>query len=198
VSIVKHGDAHDGPYARLYTIWRGMRRRCHVKTCSMYPTYGARGIAVCDEWRGSYIRFKEWALGNGYESHLQIDRRDNERGYSPENCRWVTCKVNLDNRRNSKKLVVRGEVLTPAQAADKFRVVSAMTIRARLARGWSHEAAVLTPRDTTRTLSEKCLRGHMLSDEKNVYRNKHGSRSCRACNLDRSRVRWAARRRSSS
>ena len=65
----KHGDR----WTRLYRIWRGMRERCNTPSCSTYKNYGARGITVCDEWN-NYETFKKWALKNGYNDKLTIDR----------------------------------------------------------------------------------------------------------------------------
>lgn len=87
---------------RLYRAWHAMRQRCNNPTDANYKYYGARGIRVCDEWDRSAGAFKEWAERHGYKEGLQIDRIDNEKGYSPENCRWVTSITNARNRRGSR------------------------------------------------------------------------------------------------
>ena len=75
-----------------------MRTRCNDTKADNYKFYGGRGIAVCSLWN-DFLSFRTWALENGYEEGKQLDRVDNERGYSPENCRWVTRLHNLQNRR---------------------------------------------------------------------------------------------------
>ena len=89
---------------RLHRTWNSMKQRCSNPKFKQYKDYGGRGITVCPEWasRDGFVSFAKWALENGFREDLEIDRRDNDRGYSPDNCRWVTHKVNMNNRRVSK------------------------------------------------------------------------------------------------
>lgn len=83
-------------YHNIYKRWSSMRVRCNCKSHAQYNRYGGRGIFVCEEW-ASFNNFLKWALENGYSKNLQLDRINNDDGYYPENCRWVTAKVNTRN-----------------------------------------------------------------------------------------------------
>ena len=96
---VKHGEYK----TRLYRIWFHMKERClnpNIKN-PPYKDYGGRGITICNEWL-EFIPFRDWSLNNGYQKGLEIDRRDNDGNYTPENCRFTTHKENNRNRRSTK------------------------------------------------------------------------------------------------
>ena len=99
--------AKHGMYkCRLYRIWHRMLNRGGAKQCadvSIKKDYHDRGITVCEEWL-VFENFRDWALANGYSDEKQIDRIDNDKGYCPENCHWVTPKENMNNRRNTLRL----------------------------------------------------------------------------------------------
>jgi hypothetical protein len=88
---------------RLYRIYGGMICRCTNPKADNYHRYGGNGITVCDEWLHDYMVFREWALANGYEDHLTIDRIDGTKGYSPDNCRWATYHEQNLNRVVNKR-----------------------------------------------------------------------------------------------
>lgn len=123
-----HGACVGGKIKRTYRIWSGIKRRCLSKSCDLYGRYGAKGIGVCDEWKNSYQKFEAWALSNGYSDNLQCDRIDNDKGYSPENCRWVTPEENCANRRNSI-LLLNGE--TTKTVAKRLGITQS-TLRNRI------------------------------------------------------------------
>lgn len=99
---LKHGLSGSG----LYNTWMHLLQRCgYTKGASECDLrlYRDRGITVCDEWRDFEV-FYAWSVANGYREGLQIDRKDNNKGYCPENCRWATPKENANNRRNTLRL----------------------------------------------------------------------------------------------
>lgn len=114
---------YDGPFDRgIYNSWYSMIGRCYNKNHKSYKDYGGRGITVCDEWRTSYLIFREWAIANGYKNNLSIDRIDVNGNYEPSNCRWATAKEQGNNRRNNHFLEAHGQRKTLTQWADFFGV----------------------------------------------------------------------------
>lgn len=100
--------------SRLYIIFNSMHCRCERKQTHGYERYGGRGITVCDEWK-HFAPFEAWALTHGYADDLTIDRIDNDKGYSPNNCRWVTKEEQVSNMRTNRYLTFNGETKTVAQ-----------------------------------------------------------------------------------
>lgn len=91
--------------AKWYHCWNGMMQRCYNPNTKRFYDYGGRGIAVCDAWHDPR-EFGKWAETHGYSSGIQLDRIDNDGNYCPENCRFVTPKENMQNRRNTVFLVI--------------------------------------------------------------------------------------------
>lgn len=100
----KHGFLSRGKRPeKLYGVWVSMKQRCFNPNDVNFFRYGGRGISVCEEWKDDYEAFRNWALANGYKQGLELDRKDNDKGYSPENCRFVTHRENLLNTHRAKK-----------------------------------------------------------------------------------------------
>lgn len=109
---------------RLYTIFSGMKQRCYNPKTKNFNWYGGRGIAICDEWMGEHgvSNFIEWALNNGYEEHLTIDRIDPNGDYSPTNCQWITQSDNSSRARHTAKPRTRpsgGDNMSASSAIKK-------------------------------------------------------------------------------
>ena len=101
-----------GKHKRLYRIWAGIKDRCCNPNSKYWDRYGGKGIEICDEWLNDYESFHTWSMANGYMNGLTIDRIDNSKGYTPDNCRWTTYLVQENNRTNNIKYLVDGEVVT--------------------------------------------------------------------------------------
>jgi len=136
----RHGESR----TRLYNVWCSMLQRCNYKNSISYKNYGGRGIAVCEEWTKSYEAFRDWCLSNGYSKELQLDRIDNNSGYSPSNCRFVTRTKNLRNMRNNIVIEHEGETKTLAEWAEDSRcVVGYEALRNRVKYlGWDFKKAL--------------------------------------------------------
>lgn len=93
-----HGATKGHVLPRLYRIWTGMRNRCRNRSNADFPNYGGRGIVISSEW-DDFANFESWSLANGYSDLLSLDRTDNNSGYNPDNCRWVTPADQMSNRR---------------------------------------------------------------------------------------------------
>lgn len=92
----KHGLAQHP----LYRVWNGIKDRCLNPKTKCYKHYGGRGIFICQEWRDDFKVFYDWSIKNGYKEGLEIDRADTNKGYSPDNCRFVTHSQNMMNTRS--------------------------------------------------------------------------------------------------
>ena len=84
---------------KLYGVWNGIKKRCNNKNSKEYKNYGGRGIIMCDEWKDDFKSFYDWALSNGYDEKLTLDRKDNDGNYEPSNCRWETKIIQGRNQR---------------------------------------------------------------------------------------------------
>lgn len=99
---------HGKSGTRLYAIWKALKQRCYNPSDKNYDRYGGRGITVCSDWLHNFQAFCNWAIANGYDENAPtgqctIDRIDNDKGYSPDNCRWVGMKTQRHNRSDMKE-----------------------------------------------------------------------------------------------
>lgn len=136
---------HGMSKTRLYRIWQAMISRCYYEKNKYYQNYGGRGISVCDEWRNNFELFMKWSLNNHYANNLTIDRIDNDKGYSPDNCKWVTRFVQMNNTRNNRLLDYNGQTKTVAEWS-RYANISYDVLHSRIFRyHWPVDKALETP-----------------------------------------------------
>lgn len=131
---------HNQTHHPLYSVWMGMIRRCEESTSVSYHLYGARGITVCKEWHDINNFIED--MHPSYQKGLQLDREKNNEGYSKANCRWVTRKVNCNNRRNNRKIEIKGEVKNLNEWASQLGI-SSYAVLNRL-RNWDIDRVLTT------------------------------------------------------
>ena len=132
---------HNICYSRQYAIYKKIIRRCYNPDDPAYKNYGGRGIDVCKEWRDDVVNFYNWSIENGYSDNLSIDRIDNNKGYSPNNCRWADAKEQSNNRRSCRLYTINGIEKTLAQWCECYNM-EYKTVYARLSRNWNIEEAL--------------------------------------------------------
>lgn len=121
-----------------------MIERCEKPNNPAYVRYGGRGIKVCDEWRRNFIAFCEWSRTHGYRQDLTLDRIDNNKGYSPDNCRWISNKEQQRNKRTNRIIEFDGKSLTVVDWCE-LTGLKKSTLLKRLNSGWSVEDALTKP-----------------------------------------------------
>lgn len=143
--------------SRLNAIYQHMKARCYNPNHTSYKNYGGRGITICEEWLNQesliigrrvtkgWLAFQNWAYSNGYKDNLTIDRIDNDKGYSPDNCRWVSVKTQSNNRSTNHFVIYKNRKQTLTQWCEEFNLPWA-TIQVRLNRlHWTVEKTFETP-----------------------------------------------------
>lgn len=143
--VRKKKDTHHLSKTRLYRIWKAINNRCEKEKLWAYKYYGAKGIRVCPEWEKDFMSFYKWATSNGYGEDLTIDRIDNNSDYSPENCRWVSRKVQANNRSFCKMIEYNGKVQTLMQWCEELNL-NYKRVHSRMYKlGWTFEKAISSP-----------------------------------------------------
>jgi len=128
----------------IYKKWLAIQYRCHeIKKENCYTR---KKIEVCKQWRNDYYSFKEWALNNGYQKELEIDRIDNTKGYYPENCRFTTSIINGNNKENTIFVIYENKKIALSLLLREKNLINRYyTYRARIATGWDITKAIDTP-----------------------------------------------------
>lgn len=120
----------------MHHVWTSMKARCYNPNNKSYKNYGGRGIAVCDEWVNSYEAFYKWSISSGYQPGLTIERIDNDKGYSPENCKWADRYQQAKNRRSVVYITCNGKTQCMTDWSKELGI-PIETIRSRLKVGRS-------------------------------------------------------------
>lgn len=129
---------HGKTGTKIYNLWKYIHSRCK-RSDPKSMSYKTKGIGVCNEWKSSQA-FIEWAESNGYQEGLQIDRINNNKGYSPDNCRFVTPQENANNRDNTMLLTLNGKTQSVWHWSLETGV-DARAIRWRIEHRWDcHDA----------------------------------------------------------
>ena len=129
----------------IFSRYKSMIDRCNNPENVNYINYGRRGIKVCEEWLKDFSVFESWALENGFDKKLSIERIDNDGGYSPENCKWANRSEQANNRRSNRNLTFKGRTQNLRAWANELGIKE-NTIRARLDNlGWSVEKSLTKP-----------------------------------------------------
>lgn len=141
---------HNQSHTKLYHIWSGIKNRCTNPNFKGYKYYGAKGISVCEEWMNSFESFRDWALDNGYEENLTIERLDNNLDYCPSNCKWATRKEQSRNRSSNIKITYNGETKILTEWCEELGLEYKRTHNRIYKLGWTYEKAFTTPVDVSK------------------------------------------------
>lgn len=132
---IKHGYCK----TRLYYIWCSIKERCGNPKNKIY-----KDISLCEEWK-SFENFKDWALANGYQDELTIDRKDSNKGYEPDNCRWTTFKVQANNTSRNHYITIDGITHTLSEWVDIYDTKYQL-VKDRIYSGWNPKDALSMPK----------------------------------------------------
>lgn len=137
----RHGHTSKGSVSSTYSAWKNMKGRCLSETHRDFHRYGGRGITVCKRW----LKFENFLSDMGERPvGMELDRKDNEKGYSKANCRWTTHREQSLNRRTNRRLTWKGRTQAVIEWAEELGL-NPRTIYVRLHRGWSVRDALRTP-----------------------------------------------------
>lgn len=180
---------------KLYSTWQGMLGRCRNPKNPQYKDYGGRGISVCERWKTSFQNFVN-DMGERPEGH-SLDRKNNDLGYSPDNCRWATKKTQQRNQTVTRKVLIDGTLHIAADLSESYGIKTD-TIIERASKGMCfddvvsktkhHNLSGLSLGGKANGARQKnkthCKYGHEFTTE-NTLITKEGWRSCRKCHADR-------------
>lgn len=146
--MAKKREFHGMTKHPAYLVWASMINRCHRKNVTAFKNYGGRGIKVCASWRKSFLVF--WRdMGPTYEYGLHLERRDNSKGYTKNNCYWSTRLQQGQNKRNNRILLTPWGRICLAEAARRSGI-GLSTLKIRIRNKWPTEYLFVVPDSTNR------------------------------------------------
>lgn len=145
VLLSKNSKTHGLTKHPLYTIWSGIKQRCNNVKRPNHKWYGKKNISMCKQWTDDFVLFYDWAISNGWQKGLEVDRFPNKYGnYEPSNCRITTGAINSNNKTNHRMLMVNNEKLNLKQISNRFNIPYS-TLQNRIRRGWDDHKVWSTP-----------------------------------------------------
>lgn len=142
---IESAQTHGLSKTRIYRIYAGMKSRCYNENDTAYKNYGARGITICNEWIDDFVSFYNWAVKNGYSDELSIDRINVNGNYEPNNCRWITQKMQARNKRNNLMIEYRGKTKALVEWSEELGISYDILNDRITALGWDVEKAFEKP-----------------------------------------------------
>lgn len=136
---------HNLSKCRLYRIYSGLKQRCYYKKHKDYKEYGGRGIKVCSEWLSDFMNFYNWAINNGYNENLTIDRINVNGNYEPDNCRWITEAEQHYNTRRNRTYTYNGETHCIEDWCKIYKIKRSCLYSRLVDYKWDIEKALTTP-----------------------------------------------------
>lgn len=136
--VTRHGFSKE----RLYRTWTDIKSRCFNPNTGYYSEYGGRGITMCVEWREDFVVFREWALNNGYEDDLTIERLDVDGDYTPRNCTWIPMSAQGFNRRATRFVTFQDLKMTANEFSKAFQINHRAVVRG-VDRGWDADRIIV-------------------------------------------------------
>lgn len=175
----------------LYSVWQGMRRRCLTPSFRQWADYGGRGITICPEWDDFHQFVAD--MGPRPSPKHSLDREDNDKGYSPANCRWATKKEQQRNQRRTRMVTIEGKEYC-ARALSEISGVKTDAIVDRAAEGLTYDLVIakrkvrdrgqwklaVAKRVENQRNATHCKHGHPWNEE-NTRFTPQGWKNCRAC-----------------
>ncbi len=142
--VIEKVTTHGKSGTKIHRTYYNIKQRCNNKNNPDYHRYGGRGIKILFE---SFEEFYEWALKNGYQNNLSIDRINNDGNYSPDNCRWTTAAEQSKNRRDNVNIThpETGETMCALDWGKRLGGSSRTLVHNRINRGWTPQEAITTP-----------------------------------------------------